>query len=181
MLKIRMHYAKEDGIFPILSNYGFKLKDNYYIKELKADSFIVKAIHFNDTKIIELSCNDEISFDGCKELHETIIQVAEKLSATIDDQEAMLGYDAQGKQAYLINGFQSWSEFLHQAGHRSLEGHKVECFDGDVLLGRGIFLRSDIATKDAEDNPKIPSCTIISSEGEETFLGDQLKIIPVSD
>jgi len=173
--------VKEDGIFPVLSTYGFKLNDDHYIKELKSDAFIVKAIHYNDLNIVELSCKDEVSFDGCKELNETIIQLAEKLSATIDDQEAMLGYNAEGRPAFLFNGFRSWCEFLDQAGHRSLEGHKVECFDGDVLLGRGIFMYSDISTKDAHGKSKIPSCTIISSEGEETFLGDQLKIIPVSD
>ncbi|WP_416151274.1 hypothetical protein ACM26V_09990 [Salipaludibacillus sp. HK11] len=181
MLKVRLNYKKEDGIFPILSNYGFKLNEDHYIKKLNADSFIVKVTHSNDTKTIEITCKDEVSFDGCKELHHTITQVAEKLSANIDDQEAMLGYNAQGLPAYLINGFQSWCEFLEQAGHRSLEGHKVECFDGNVLLGRGLFLKSDIATKDALDKPKIPSCTIITSEGEETFLGDQLKINPIAD
>ncbi|WP_280769280.1 hypothetical protein [Salipaludibacillus daqingensis] len=181
MLKVLLYYKKENGIYPILSKFGFKLNEDHYIRELKADSFIVKAIHNNTAKVVEFSCKDEVSYDGCKEMHEMITHIAENLNAKIDDSDAMLGYNAEGNPTYLVHGFQSWSEFLDQAGHRSLEGHKVECFDGKVFLGKGIFISSDMATKDINENPKIPSCTIISSEGEETFLGDKLKIIPVSD
>ncbi|MCE7794890.1 hypothetical protein K8O68_21100 [Salipaludibacillus sp. CUR1] len=181
MLVVRLNYKTESGVFPVLSKYGFQFKGNAYEKNLKSAAFSVVMTHKNDEKVLEAVCEDEISFDGCKELYALIAHLSEHLQAEVDDKEAMLGYDSEGRPAYLYHGFTAWREFINKAKHRSMEGFTVEVFDGKKLLGRGILIQSDVSSRTKQGQKQTPFCTIISSEGEETFLGDHLNIIPVTD
>ncbi|PYZ93532.1 hypothetical protein CR194_10205 [Salipaludibacillus keqinensis] len=179
MLNVQLTYERDGGLYPVLTKFGFDFHTDHYQKKLNSDSFLVKAVNRSESNVLELYCKDEVSFDGCKEFHHLIVHLAKALEASINDEEAMLGYDSLGNPAHLVTNFQSWSHFLDQAKHRSMEGYTVEVYDGKRLLGRGIMVQADLATGDEQPVTKTPYCTIISAEGEETFLGDHLKIIPV--
>lgn len=181
MLHVLLNYHWESGISPILFNYGFLFREDRYVKKLTSDSITVEATHDNEKKVLNVFCESEISFDGCKELHGLLKHLAIDLSAGIEDTNAMLGYDNTGKPAYLYHGFHQWSTFLDEAKYRSLEGFTVQIFDGKALLGEGMLIHANIPQENKSGRLETPSCSIISTEGEEIFFGNQLSIVPVTD
>ena len=159
---------------------------NYDIEEATKQLSVIinaksnlKIVHHNKEKYWFISFPAELSFQEFETIHEFILNLKSICyNAKVQDSRAFIGYLKDGSEAYIYHRFDEWKEFILSAKHRSMEGQKVEVFDGETQLGAGILL--DYQVK--ENNTfQIISATLLTKYGEQIFSSNQLSITPTGE
>ncbi|MCD8510191.1 MAG: hypothetical protein LRY73_10185 [Bacillus sp. (in: Bacteria)] len=81
------------------------------------------------------------------------------------------------KKVFIYQRFSHWSEYINEAKHKSLEGQKVAIHHGEEVLGEGMLLSYKKVT-DPASNSLFITCEIVTKEGEQSFFGENLEVIP---
>ncbi len=178
MLQVSFQYEGIQPIFETLKSLNFHYDNGKYI----ANEFAYRAtmIHNAEIKQLILTFSEELSFEQYKHLHDIVRSIAETINATIDDHLALMGYLKDGREAFLLNGWDEWVRFLETAKHVSMEGQKVQVYLSHRLIGEGILLETQKNEMEKSDF-RIIKCTILSRSGEQVLTGPDLKIMATGE
>lgn len=176
MLKVIFSYTGEPPIFETLRALDFKYNEGIYV--LKNDKKGLFASITNKPKMKQLSLefSGELSFEQYKELHLIVSTIATKIQADVNDEAAFMGYLDDGSEVFIYNNWGNWLQFIEGAKHVSMEGQKVQLFNGKELLEEGILIEA-VKDKSSQNEFRLLKCTIITKNGEKTIRGDNLKVV----
>ncbi|MBU9713252.1 hypothetical protein [Evansella tamaricis] len=181
MLSVIIKYTGEKMFFSYISTLGFSYDQNSYRLALsKRAGGPVVLTHQPELKKLILQFPKEVTMEDCKTINEIITSITNEIKGDVDDQGAHIGYDKHGKEIYIYHGFYKWSDFINKAKHRSLEGHKVSVLHGENELGEGILLTYERRKISNDQRGDIVSCTLITKEGEQSFYGEAIEVIPIT-
>jgi hypothetical protein len=164
----------EDHQFFIKSDQTFSYRSENF-KEL------VTAINNESVKMLTLRFGGDLSLKEYELLHHLFLSINTTIDGKIDDSKSLLGYLEQGEPAYIITNWDSWTMFLNQAKHVSMEGQKVKVYNEVGLeVGSGLLVGYESDTTN-EKQFIITSCTLVTLFGERTYTGKQLTIEPTGE
>ncbi|MDG5789159.1 hypothetical protein QA612_17005 [Evansella sp. AB-P1] len=176
MLQTKITYKDYKEINDLLLEEGFIRKDNYFLLPLPSHPKIqLKVEHHATEQYLQLLFPDNVTMDDCEAVNKVIQNLSKYLDGDIDDSKGQLGYDENGDKVFIYHGFDQWKDYIENAKHHSLEGQHVNVFHGDELLGRGILLTYN----QERTHKQTTTCTLLTTTGEQYFVGDNLKIIGV--
>ncbi|UOE93187.1 hypothetical protein [Alkalihalobacillus sp. LMS39] len=113
-------------------------------------------------------------FDALEQVHHYIQELIHTCDVTqINDDSAHVGFLKNGDIATITHRFHEWQTFLLEAQYRSMEGQKIEVFNGPLKLGEGILLSYVL---ESIQPFLVQSATVITTFGEEVFSGTDLKL-----
>lgn len=165
-----------DSLFQTL---GLLKQDSHYVL-MTPDRKELAKINQLDSKI-EFSFPKSLNMEEYAQIHRLIIRIHEKAGGTIEDSNSLLGYLQNGEEARIVTNWEAWVGFLQGARHKSMQGQKVRIMDEKGMeIGNGLLL--DYETNDESGSPfAVKSCTLVTSFGERTFTGQNLKIEPTGE
>lgn len=178
MLQVTFNYEGEQPIFETLRDLQFKYENNTYV--LNELDYTARIIHDASSKKLILTFSKELSFEQYKSLHKIIKALADQIQASVDDHLALMGYLADGKEAYIFNSWSRWMVFLEGAKHVSMEGQKVLVISNNQVIGEGILI-DIIKDKTLIEDFRIIQCTLVTKTGEKVLSGTNLKIVPTGE
>ncbi|WP_216831319.1 hypothetical protein [Alkalihalobacterium elongatum] len=155
---------------------------NGYVLRHSTDQLQIKFNHIHALNIVHhpkegcwiLSFPPELNLVEFEKIHELIEQLLLHCrEPKLDDQRAFIGYLPDGGKAFIYNQFIQWREFILKAKHRSMEGQKVEIFNGDEKLADGILVDYVL---DDEKAFQIKSITLLTRFGEKVFTHNNMSI-----
>ncbi|MFA9555838.1 hypothetical protein ACERII_00825 [Evansella sp. AB-rgal1] len=178
MLKTKITYHENRLIPEFLKKLGFSTLNSEYKFPLSIRQGHSLVLQENQSlNEVVLSFPNYVSMEECSQIHNLIHEIVVHVNGKVDDTAALLGYDEYGQKVYIYHGFKQWKEYIEEAKFHSLEGQNVEVYHGDELLGRGLLLSYKKERVD-EENTYI-TCTVISTTGEQYFMGENLRIVGV--
>ncbi|MGO4889325.1 hypothetical protein ACJ2A9_16375 [Anaerobacillus sp. MEB173] len=182
MLEVIVTYTGELPVFEKLRECNFLYKDGNYILEKEIDhSLLTLAAHHDaEQKKITLTFSGELKMEQYQFIHDTINKLNSSLNGVINDSKASMGYLKDGSEAYIINGWNPWISFLQEAKHSSMEGQKVQVYDGPALLAEGILMSFEKDENESE-HFKIKKCSLITTFGDREYSGEDLIIRPTGE
>lgn len=178
MLQVTFNYEGEQPIFETLRSLNFRYDNSAYV--LNELNYTATIIHDSANKKLILTFSKELSFDQYKHLHKVIKRIAEYINASVDDHLALMGYLEDGKEAYIYHGWSSWMVYLEGAKHVSMEGQKVEVYQNNNRLFKGILVAIQ-KDEEVKDDFTIIQCTLITETGEKTIKGKNIKLVPTGE
>ncbi|OIJ10461.1 hypothetical protein BKP37_18155 [Anaerobacillus alkalilacustris] len=180
MLEVILTYKGFQPIFETLRGLQFKYNEGVYVLDEQTTNYTATIINDTSNDQLKLQFSKELSFEQYKHLHKIIKIIVESIQAKVDDHQALMGYLDNGNEAYIYHGWSAWVQFLEGAKHVSMEGQKVQVYENQLLLGEGILVESTKA-ESTNDDFYITECKLITHNGEQTFTGEQLKIIAIGE
>lgn len=180
MLQVTFNYSGEQLIFETLRTLQFKYVDGNYELNDQTNRYTATIENDSSNQKLLLFFSQELSFDQYKCLHKLINSIATKFDAEVDDHLALMGYLEDGSKAYIYHGWKEWQFFLEKAKHVSMEGQKVQVYNEQLLVGEGILVDT-ITDEVCTEEFRVIQCTIVSKSGENTIMGENLKIIPTGE
>ncbi|MBU9721808.1 MULTISPECIES: hypothetical protein [Bacillaceae] len=182
MLTATVSYKGQPMLYSLLSSHGLTYNNNMYTLELsnKAGGQL-KVINSLENNTIELQFPQEVAMEDCQNIYNIISHIADHTEGSVHDSNAHIGYDEAGNKVFIYHGFSVWTDFIDKAKHKSLEGQKVAVYYGDDIIGEGILLtykRKQVSSNKKED---VLSCTLVTTEGEQTFHGENMEIVPMTE
>ncbi|UCZ51976.1 hypothetical protein LGQ02_14095 [Bacillus shivajii] len=180
MLNATITYKDKIHFYETIAPLNCKFDGTNYFKQLSNQSTRKITIsHDEESHKILFSLPNEVSFEECQKANTIIRFIADNVQGEIDDERAQLGYDEEGKPVYIYHRFEHWVEFIDEAKHRSLEGQKVAVLHGKEILGEGLLLTFKKEQPIDDSSQPVISCTLLTTDGEESFYGE-LKVEPIT-
>ena len=179
MLKVTINYSGKKMLYQCLTTLNFKFENSEYNLGLSLRAGgPLRLFHEPAKNRIQLTFPNEVTMEDCVKINGVINTLSKTIDGDVDDSKAHLGYDKNSNKIYIFNGFHNWAEFIDEAKHKSMEGQKVAIKHGGNTLGEGIMLTFNKSSSD--NNSKITNCTLITKSGEQSFYGDDLKVLPIT-
>ncbi|MFX3623722.1 MAG: hypothetical protein ACE3JP_06740 [Ectobacillus sp.] len=138
-----------------------------------AEKLITTEVN-EDIREIMVSFSEKLSYPQYDVVHRFLVALSERVNGRIYDKGALLGYLKDGTPAYIVTNWDEWSRFLHGEKLKASQGEYVHVYAGGELLDSGILLEYEVTGEG--ETFAIISCTLITSEGEQTFYGDSLTL-----
>ncbi|MCP8967540.1 hypothetical protein [Ectobacillus ponti] len=121
-----------------------------------------------------ISFSERLTYNQYTAIHQFLLTAAKALEGRIHDKGAMLGYLMDSTPAYIVTNWDAWSRMLHEKKLHSAKGEYVHIYKEGELLESGILLEYEFSP--ANTPFALVSCTLITSEGEQTVYGDHLTL-----
>lgn len=181
MLSVQISYPNQINIEEILIKAGFKKTSQTYILETSSQKELARGNHEENMNNLTITFPKNLALEEYKQIHKAISSIANQSVCTVDDSNSQLGYLQNGEVAYILTNWSQWIYFLERARHRSMEGQKVRVLNENGFeIGNGILTEYTI-TDSLEDGFQIEKCTLITTFGESSFLGPNIKIEPTGE
>lgn len=180
MLTVHISYSDKSKLEESLLKSGFKKTANSFILETTSQKELART-QGDENNTLTITFPKSLSLDEYRQIHEAISFVAEHGDVSVDDQGSQLGYLQNGEEAYILTNWNEWVLFLEKARHKSMEGQKVRVLtDNGFELGNGIL--SEYTLNDSlEKGFEIEKCILITTIGERTFRGPNIKLEPTGE
>ncbi|MCA1030302.1 hypothetical protein LCL95_04520 [Bacillus timonensis] len=123
---------------------------------------------------------ESLNFEEYEQIHKVICSISELIDGKIDDSMCRLGYLENGESAYIVTNWKKWSFFIEKAKIKSMEGVNVLVLNAlKAKIDSGILISYELK-QSIKDEFCINKCTLITTTGERTIVGDKLLIEPIS-
>ncbi|WP_078555226.1 hypothetical protein [Bacillus alkalicellulosilyticus] len=141
---------------------------------VKPDVTPISVEHNAENHKVKISFQIPQELLDLDEVHSYISELINKADVNeVDETNAHLGYLKSGEPASIISRFSQWKSFLLDAKHRSMEGQKVEIFEGNKVLASGILVQYEVADN---DQFQVTKATLLTTFGERTFSSNSMVI-----